>query len=882
METKLYDKNAITLDGRLDEAVWASAEEHTGFFRPALAGGAPVPVKSAFRILPCEDRIFVGVLFEEPDMARVLAGKNAHAIWTSDCVEIYISPSGGDFDFYHFAVTVGGQTANLFYSESGTIQPDPYAPEWRSAVYTGDDFWSVEIEIPLTAFYMTPATAWSDSWRFNVCRDRVDYNEGGKVKYYSWSKLDKNYKEGARFKILGGFPMRPEEDAVYMSSAEVQISDKTEKGCTGTLTVYVNSPVDCDFVFDSDCSDCAELALTKGDNIFSVPCCFVKEGRHQIALQLTRKSDGKIFKRWYPVRVAYEPIKLELTLPEYRGNFYPGQDYSKVVGKVVANKPVTVTLEGPGIGTKTVKPDADGNFSIDTKDLGIGDAMLTITDSVDTLTKKIRRLAPTEHTMTWISGGNLIVNGKPTLRRNMYAEYYQGGQVFKARYDADDLHQTIGICAQTPAIEPFRLIKGVEAPGGEALQDVMPCDEMFQKLEAVIEANRDRDFGYYYLEDEPECRGISPVYLKHMYDFIAEKDPYHVVLIASRDARDYLDCFDWVEVHPYINVTVRDGKRSYGRPINSLGKFVDNIAKMNRPDKCVGFLPTCFFPGSIYGDYPNFEEMVCHTWAAMLPGGKTLWPFAYLGMNDRSCLYEGIRYVFSSFEALEELVLHAKRTDLIKNREVHGVLYELSGEKMFVLVNMVETPQYVTLDGLSGDWHHFRHGEMITGNSFALKPFEVVIGTSQVKDAGLPAYQDVVAKIEEGEYARTHGGSLLFERHRDMIFTASGKVSGARKLFDGVKDNFAVEMKAGDGTRFFEMDLTKVRPVFSKLVVYGYQIDDMTIQLRVDDDLIAPAIKEEKNGEFCKTFILAEQVCPDAVRLNFGQRSLELYEIEAF
>jgi len=882
MENKFFDKNAIVIDGRLDEAVWAAAEEHTGFHSSVLAGSKPIPVKTSFRILPCEDRIYVGVRCEDENMPAVMAGFASRSRWTSDCVELFLAPSGGDFDFYHFAVTVGGQATSLFYSESGTIQPDPYAPEWRSAVYAGDDFWSVEFEIPLTAFYMTPATAWSSDWRVNVCRDWVDYKNGGSVRFYSWSKMVKNYKEAANYNVMGGFPMRPEENAIYISSAEVAITGKTDAGCTGTLTVYTANPVDADFTFTSDCTEAEEVSLKKGDNSFTVPCCFVNEGRHKIALQLTRKSDGQSFKRWYPVRVAYEPIKLELILPEYRGNFYPGQDSSKVVGKVTSGKPVTVTLEGPGIGTKTVKPDADGIFTVETPDFEIGDALLTVTDSVDTLTKKIRRLAPTEHTMTWISGGNLIVNGKPVLRRNMYAEYYQGGEAFKARYDADDLHQTRGLCAQTPAIEPFRLVKGVEAPGAEATRDVMPCDEIFEKLEAVIEANRDRDFGYYYLEDEPECRGISPIYLKHMYDFIAEKDPYHVVLIASRDARDYMDCFDWVEVHPYLNITVREGKRTYGRAINTLGRFVDNIAKMNRPDKCVGFLPTCFFPGSIYGDYPNFEEMVCHCWAAMLPGGKSLWPFAYLGMNDRACLYEGIRYVFSSFEALEELVLLAKRTELVKNREVHGVLYELKDEKMFMLANMSGEPQTVTLDGISGTWYNFRHGGTITGNTFELAPLEVLIGTTQVKDEGLPTYRETVDKIAEGEFARTHGGSLLFNRYWELTIRASSPAGGARKLFDGVKDNYAFELKDGEGERFLEVAMNKVPLTASKLVVHGFQIDDMQLKVRHNGELSVPAIKEVQDAQYAKTYIFAEPISPEALRLEFGQRKVELYEIEAF
>ena len=59
-------KNDIILDGRLDETVWASAEEYTGFGRSRYAGEDPAPVKTSFKILTEEDRIYIGVWCEEP------------------------------------------------------------------------------------------------------------------------------------------------------------------------------------------------------------------------------------------------------------------------------------------------------------------------------------------------------------------------------------------------------------------------------------------------------------------------------------------------------------------------------------------------------------------------------------------------------------------------------------------------------------------------------------------------------------------------------------------------------------------------------------------------------------------------------------------------
>ena len=880
METKLYDKNCITIDGKLDEAAWETAKAYSGFQKLKAGGGGPAPVDAEFRILPCEDRVYLGIKCFEPDIERVVAGHSGRSKWCTDCVEFFMSPSGDSFEFYQFMVTMGGFSANNFYSEAGNINPDPYAPEWNYATFVGEDYWSAEIELPLTAFYMTSNNRWRNQWMMNVCRTRCDYDAGGATRFYTWSDLQRGYIEPTNFRLVDGFPMRAEKNDVRISTAVVKTNSKCENGFECEVTVSVSVPEDGEYTFSGKNVTTVDVALKAGNNEFTAPCCFEKENRHSMELQLTRKSDGEVFKRWYPVRVAYEPIKLELTHPEFRGNFYPGQDYSKVVGKVIAAKPVTVTLEGPGIGTKTATPDAEGNFTIDTSAMEEGVSVLTITDGTDTFTKKIRRLAPTGHTMAWISGGNLVVNGKPTLRRNMYATYYHGGEAFKRRYDADDLHITQAIGGSS-FITPGRLMKGADTPGGEATFDKKPSDEMYRRVAEVIEKWRDKDFVYYYLDDEPECRGVSPVYLKYLYDFITDQDPYHVVLIGTRSAGSMVNCADWFECHPYIDVQVRDGKRYCARPINTLGKFVDEVLSVNRTDKCVGFLPTCFaYKGSsVFSEYPNFDEMICHTWAGILPGAKTLWPYAYHDLNDRAALYEGIRYLFSTFETLEDLVLLAKRTQLVRNTKAHAVHYELNGEEMFVLANLVDEPQTVTLDGISGTWYNFRHGGTITGNTFELKPYEVVIGTSKVRDAGLPTYQETVALVDKLEYERTHTGSLFFDREADMVINGRpGR--GCYKLFDGVRDNYGFEC-SGEG-KYFEMDITKLGVTFSKLVVHGFQIDDVELKVRNNGELAVPAVKEVKDEEFSKTYIFAEPISPDALRLEFGEHRVELYEIEAF
>ena len=753
-------------------------------------------------------------------------------------------------------------------------------------MYKGEDFWSVEIEIPLTAFYMTPNDVWSDTWLVNVARLCLE-KDGDKVKTIgtSWSPTEKGIMDSKHYLPVEGFPMRPAENDVRMTAAIVEINDENEKGFCGTMTIRAEVPQDDEYEFSSDCAEPVTVQLKTGYNEFSLPCCFAECKRYTVPLVLKRLRDGMEFKRYYPVRIDYEAIKLTFTKPEFRTNFYPGQDYSQVVGKVVSSKPVTLKLEGTGLETQIVTPDAEGNFVFDTSKMEEGEAIFTATAADKVITKKIRRLAPSKHTMSWISNGHFVVNGKPVFPRTISAVGWHGGQKLKRKYEADNLHETRFMTQQRQRMHPDFVLRDLGLPRTDANKDEKPCPELYAMMDKFIEAEKDNDIAYYFLCDEPECRGLSPVYLKYVYDYVTEKDPYHAIRLSSRNVDQFAECGDFFETHPYINpYTDENGNRIYGRPLNTVGKFVDDLGKMNRKDKCIGFLGTCFAAQKGRKDpYPTFDEYICCSWAGIIRGAMTLRQYAYHDINDRAAMYEGTRYVFASVEALEDILLDAKRTTLARNTEHECCLYEFKGEKMFVLASFSQEEQTVTLDELTGTWHNFRHGETVTGPTFRLKPLEVLIGTEKVRDAGLPTYQETVALINEQEAARTANKSLLFERHKDVKVTSSTSVGTVIKMFDGVDENWAWDQIKGDD-KFYEVDVSKIKPTFNKVVISGYNLDEMVLKLKVGDEYMIPEA-EVKDEEFAKTYILKDAVTADSIRMEFNKPDrvlVELYELEIF
>jgi len=876
----------ITIDGKLDEALWQNAKEYTGFRRLKSQGGQMAEAQTIVKILPLEDRVCFGFLCMEPDLQRTMDIHPYRNMWNTDRIEMFISPSGGTFDYYQFVVTFGGKTFCNYYSEGGQITPDPYAPEWSSKVFVGEDYWSLEIEIPLTSLYMTANPSMSDTWLVGVIRARSEDRKDPRAVNTSCCELERGFTEFDRYLRVGGMPMRPDEDDIRMVSADLDIQELNERGYCGQMLVKTINPETASFTFSSSCGDPVEITLEAGANEFTVPCCFPELGRTSVSLELTRTSDGKEFKRHYPVTVTYEPIKLRFTLPEYRCNFYPGQDYSKVAGTVIAAKPVTLKLEGPGIETQVISPAADGSFVFETPNFEVGEAWLTATIDGEEKKQRIRRLAPTGHMMAWVSGGNIVIDGEPVLPRNMFAPGYLGSKILAQRYATENFHETRHVARQSGWMRATVFLRQLGLSTGEAFQDVMPNEAVLREFDKQIEANKDRDFAYYYISDEPECSGFSPIYIKNVYEYIAERDPYHVIAMSTRAAGKYSECADWFEVHPYISPeNLEDGRRIYQRPMNTMGNFIDEIMKLERSDKCVGFLPTTFsykFTSS-YADYPTFDEIICHTWAAMIRGGKSLHPYAYHDMNDRPAVIEGARYIFSSFEALEKPVLLGKRNVLLRTQDAESVLYDNGDEKLFVLVNFTQNPQTVTVDGVSGTWYEFRHNRTFTGNTFTLKPLEVLVGTNVVKDTGLPTYQEVAALVDELEYARTHGGSLLFARENDITVTSAGMSVSKYKLLDGVRENLAIEVPRS-GERFFELDLTKVKPSFNKVVVSGWNLKtNVALKVSVGGELVAPEIAEVKAEELSITFLLKDAISPDGLRLEFsGDEAMQVFELDVF
>lgn len=861
---------AITLDGKLDEPEWQQAKKYTGFSRFASdAKGQNVSAQTEFSFVFTKDKIYAGVKCYEPEMEKLRTATPV-GIWYTDGVELFLSPAGTGTEFYQFLVTYTNFRYAMYYEESGGIKPDPYAPEWNSAVYSGPDFWSIEIELPLSAFYMTRQTLWNAKWKVNVGRSRYVVSERT-----SYAKSRSGFWNIEDWPKIDGFPLRPAADDVVITSAVPDITEFDSGKYRGAMRVLLSVPVAGKYALNGN-----ERDLKARDSVVNIPVEFDREGKYDFKLELKRLSDGKVFSRYYPVFIKYQPVKVKLDVPAYRNNFYPGQDSSRIAGHIEysGKDSVKLTLDVPGVEKKTVVLNPDQrDFSFDTKMMEFGTGSLRVEAGKYSDSIPVRKLAPTGHRMAWIENGNLVVDGKPVASRRIYAKNYMGGEAFTKRYRADDLCETPEVnLGGGLAIDPIRnksLLKG------EFTREIRPKKEYLDKIDKVIESCRDKDFVYYYISDEPECHGISPIYLQYIYEHIAEKDPYHVILMASRSCGTYIECADWFETHPYINPQYNEeGKRIFGRELSGLGRYIGAVSRFNRKDKCVGFLPTCFTYTARFADYPTFDEYLCHTMVALIYGAKTLWPYAWFDMADRVGLYEGVRYTFTTLNALSPLILHGTRELVLDTREVCAAHWTNGDDRLVMIANMTREKQPLKLPGIQGRFREFRGTRQFDGFDLTLEPLEVLIATSREMDQGLPSLSEIRAKVDEAEKKRTSSGNLLLDRHLELECTASSPIWRTRKLFDGVEDNLGWYDSWGKD-KFFELAFPKFVPQFSSIRLSGRNLDGVVVKIRKRGEWKTLEPKKQKSGPYFTEFEYGETLSTVKIRFEFPKNQVELYEI---
>ncbi|NMA21132.1 MAG: hypothetical protein GX927_11190, partial [Lentisphaerae bacterium] len=808
----------IVIDGVLDEKSWteAEAQKNFSFLQTPPRKGKPT-ADTSFSVLADDQAIYIAVTCQEPlidQLKATVTWVNGNP-WVDDVVELFISPTGLEENYYQFVISAGGGTWQQFSAEGGNIRPDPYAPLYDVATGKGKDYWCIEMRLPLWAFYMTSTAQWSDTWLFNVCRDRKPVKE-----LSSWSILERGFPEPKNFRKIDLFPRKQINQDLYIPGVTASLTSQlSAESTTGQLQVELTAPSELQLNGQLEISGDAllkpvrrsiEIAGRQQYSFTFPKVTFSKLGRQHLTVKLLQ-GNKLLYGRRYPVLLDYAPLRLSFTHPQYAQCYFPGQDTNRIAGKIAVNKAGVSMVNMTIAGKSYSLPVKDGVASFDFKqDLPVGrhevTAQLATADGDgEKIQTSVQVLAKTDRKMLWVENGRLIIDGKPVFHLGWYGPNWLMSKKYLEKYPT--------INTRTPYnsggwvnMQAGRLIKGIESKEGTF--DVEPSKELLDKIRAQVERNRDNNqFDFYYLSDEPECRGVSPIWLKHQYNFIKELDPTHPVLIISRSPAAYLDACDIMAPHPYINPRYnKAGERIYDRPVSTTRKMVKTIINTGRKDKVAMICPTAFAASKLRPVYASFDEVRSIVWSMAAGGGQGLMPYIhheYISNNELAAAYD---HSYFALDRLSPWLTSTAELPLeVNNAEVEGRLVEHDGVLLLILANVSPSPQSIKVQSAPLQKHAsllrfceegtqaLRQGAF----DIDMHPFQVLILTSRKLDDGLESIPATRKKYQDAEKARLANGNLLLDKYSDVEVSTStydpniGMAFQRSLLINGITDDLA-------------------------------------------------------------------------------------------
>ena len=169
----------ITIDGRLDEAAWASAPVADSFTQSYPAPGAPAPDPTTVRVLYDDDALYVGIRMYDahPDsIAAQLARRDASGIY-SDWVHLIIDSYHDRRTAFRFSVNPRRVEKDVYTYNDGNEDLN-WDAVWQVSTRVDSLGWVAEYRIPLSQlrFGSVPADS-SQVWGIQVMRDIARRNE---------------------------------------------------------------------------------------------------------------------------------------------------------------------------------------------------------------------------------------------------------------------------------------------------------------------------------------------------------------------------------------------------------------------------------------------------------------------------------------------------------------------------------------------------------------------------------------------------------------------------------------------------------------------------------------------------------------------------------
>ncbi len=170
----------IRIDGRFDEAAWASAPVATAFTQNLPSSGAPATQSTEVRVLYDNSAVFIAFTLNDsaPDSIAATLARRDFAGY-SDWAHVYLDSYHDRRTAFRFSVNPAGVKSDAAISgdELGNEQPG-WDAVWDAAVTRDSTGWKAEFRIPLTQLrFSSVASGDGQTWGLQFARRIARRNE---------------------------------------------------------------------------------------------------------------------------------------------------------------------------------------------------------------------------------------------------------------------------------------------------------------------------------------------------------------------------------------------------------------------------------------------------------------------------------------------------------------------------------------------------------------------------------------------------------------------------------------------------------------------------------------------------------------------------------
>ena len=148
---------APSIDGALDDSIWASVEWGTNFVEVAPDENSEPPVQTKFKIIYDQKHLYIALKALDPEPETITNRLSRRDGFVGDRINVLI-------DSYHdlrtgflFTVTAAGVRGDEFVTNNGDNIDESWNPIWSTKALIDDEGWSAEMKIPLSQLRFSKA-----------------------------------------------------------------------------------------------------------------------------------------------------------------------------------------------------------------------------------------------------------------------------------------------------------------------------------------------------------------------------------------------------------------------------------------------------------------------------------------------------------------------------------------------------------------------------------------------------------------------------------------------------------------------------------------------------------------------------------------------------